>query len=128
MRSGVAGIGTSVTPSEARASRIAFITVGVEARVPPSPTPLAPNGLVELDRAGLRVDFELADMAAIGEARPIRGKGAGALQAHAELRRQSYRDERHLRDLSYRHRAVGAGDREGAIGKTDVGGVRLHEM
>src|ERR1700738_400138 len=28
MRSGVAGIGTSVTPSGARASRIAFMTVG----------------------------------------------------------------------------------------------------
>ena len=48
MRSGVAGIGTSVTPSGARASRIAFITVGVEATVPPSPTPLAPNGFVVL--------------------------------------------------------------------------------
>ena len=30
------------------ASRIAFMTVGVEATVPPSPTPLAPNGFVEL--------------------------------------------------------------------------------
>jgi hypothetical protein len=48
MRSGVAGIGTSVTPSGARASRIAFMTVGVEATVPPSPTPLAPNGFVVL--------------------------------------------------------------------------------
>jgi Phage derived protein Gp49-like (DUF891) len=42
MRSGVAGIGTSVTPREESASRIAFITVGVAATVPPSPTPLAP--------------------------------------------------------------------------------------
>ncbi len=48
MRSGVAGIGTSVTPSGASASRIAFITVGVEATVPPSPTPLAPSGFVVL--------------------------------------------------------------------------------
>src|ERR1700751_6087366 len=48
MRSGVAGIGMSVTPSGARASRIAFMTVGVLATVPPSPTPLAPNGLVGL--------------------------------------------------------------------------------
>src|SRR5207302_10039922 len=48
MRSGVAGIGTSVTPSGARASRMAFTTVGVEATVPPSPTPLAPNGFVVL--------------------------------------------------------------------------------
>src|SRR5689334_1435112 len=49
MRSGVAGIGKSVIPSGARASRIAFITVGVEATVPPSPTPLAPNGFVVLE-------------------------------------------------------------------------------
>ena len=48
MRSGVAGIGTSVTPSGASASRIAFITVGVLATVPPSPTPLAPSGFVVL--------------------------------------------------------------------------------
>jgi hypothetical protein len=39
-RSGVAGIATSATPSGASASRIAFITVGVAATVPPSPTPL----------------------------------------------------------------------------------------
>lgn len=48
MRSGVAGIDTSVTPSGESASRIAFMTVGVEATVPPSPTPLAPNGFVVL--------------------------------------------------------------------------------
>ena len=48
MRSGVAGIGRSVTPSGVRASRIAFITVGVLATVPPSPTPLAPRGFVVL--------------------------------------------------------------------------------
>jgi hypothetical protein len=56
MRSGVAGIVTSVTPSGARASRIAFITVGVEATVPPSPTPLAPNGCVVLGRAEIDGD------------------------------------------------------------------------
>src|SRR5216683_6997381 len=44
-RSGVAGIGTSWTPSGASASRMAFITVGVAATVPPSPTPLIPSGL-----------------------------------------------------------------------------------
>ena len=48
MRSGVAGIGTSVTPSGESASRIAFMTVGVAATVPPSPTPLAPSGSVGL--------------------------------------------------------------------------------
>jgi hypothetical protein len=47
-RSGVADIGTSVTPSGARAWSIAFITVGVLATVPPSPTPLAQRGFVVL--------------------------------------------------------------------------------
>jgi len=43
-RSGVAGMAKSVSP--ARASRIALITVGVLAIVPPSPTPLARSGFV----------------------------------------------------------------------------------
>src|SRR5437763_9169590 len=43
-----AGIATSVTPSGASASTIAFITVGVAATVPPSPTPLMPSGLDKL--------------------------------------------------------------------------------
>ena len=45
---GVAGMAKSVTPSGASASRIAFMTVGGEATVPPSPTPLAPSGFVVL--------------------------------------------------------------------------------
>ena len=67
-------------------------------------------------------------MAAIGETRHIGGEGAGALEADAELRGDTHRDERHLCDLANRHRAVSAGDREGAVGKGDVGGVGLHEM
>jgi hypothetical protein len=43
---GGVGHGRSVKPTGARASRIAFITVGVEATVPPSPTPLTPSGFV----------------------------------------------------------------------------------
>ena len=39
IRSDLAGIGTSAMPSEANASSIAFITAGVLATVPPSPTP-----------------------------------------------------------------------------------------
>src|SRR5262249_59679753 len=44
-RSGVHGIGTSVTPSGRSASTMAFTTAGVDAIVPASPTPLAPSGL-----------------------------------------------------------------------------------
>ena len=58
MRSGLAGIATSVTPSGARASRIAFITAGVLATAPPSPAPLAPSGLVVLG-TGLKSTKEL---------------------------------------------------------------------
>ena len=44
--SGVAGIGTSVTPNGRNASMIALITAGVEAMAPASPTPLVPRGCV----------------------------------------------------------------------------------
>jgi hypothetical protein len=83
---------------------------------------------VDRDRPGVGIDLDLADMAAVRKARQIRREAAGALQADPELRRQAHRDERHLRHLQDRHRPVGAGDREGAVGKGDVGGVGLHEM
>ena len=41
----VAGISTSVTPSGASASMMAFITTGMAPTVPASPAPLAPSGL-----------------------------------------------------------------------------------
>ena len=65
MRSGVVGIGTSVTPSGASASRIAFMTVGVLATVPPSPTPLAPYGLVGLG-TGLKSTVNAGNVSARG--------------------------------------------------------------
>jgi hypothetical protein len=65
MRSGVAGIGTSVTPSGARASRIAFMTVGVAAIVPPSRTPFAPNGFVVLG-TGLKSTLIVGTVSARG--------------------------------------------------------------
>jgi hypothetical protein len=62
MRSAVAGIGTSVTPSGASASRIAFITVGVLATVLPSPTPLAPSGLVVLGTGLKRTEARMKSL------------------------------------------------------------------
>src|SRR5690606_9477546 len=44
-RSGVQGIGTSLTPYGRSASTTALTTAGVEAMVPASPTPLTPSGL-----------------------------------------------------------------------------------
>src|SRR6185295_12047276 len=41
----VAGIATSLTPSGASASMMAFITTGMAPTVPASPAPLAPSGL-----------------------------------------------------------------------------------
>src|SRR5438309_4136891 len=45
---GVAGIATSLTPNGSSASTMAFMTAGVEAIVPASPTPLVPSGLTGL--------------------------------------------------------------------------------
>jgi hypothetical protein len=64
---GEAGIGMSVTPSGASASTIAFMTVGVEATVPPSPTPLAPRGLVGLG-TGLKSMLMAGNVSARGKA------------------------------------------------------------
>ena len=47
-RSGVAGMSRSRTPKGARASITAFMTAGVAAMVPVSPTPFTPIGLVGL--------------------------------------------------------------------------------
>ena len=44
--SGLAGIGTSVTPRPDRASTMALITAGAAPIVPASPMPLTPSGLV----------------------------------------------------------------------------------
>ena len=54
--SAVAGIGISPTPSGASASMIAFITVGVAATVPPSPTPFTPIGF-DLLGTGLKSQY-----------------------------------------------------------------------
>src|SRR5215471_1253717 len=43
--SDVAGMATSLTPSGASASMMAFITTGMAPTVPASPAPLAPSGL-----------------------------------------------------------------------------------
>ena len=45
-RSGVAGIGTSLTPRARSASTMALITVGVAPTVPDSPAPFTPIGLL----------------------------------------------------------------------------------
>ena len=65
IRSDVAGIGRPVMPSGARASRIAFITAGVVATVPPSPAPLAPSRLVVLG-TGLKSMVIAGSMSARG--------------------------------------------------------------
>ena len=56
-RSGVHGIGMSLTPRCRTASTTAFTTAGVEAIVPASPTPLVPSVLV-VDGDGRVVDVE----------------------------------------------------------------------
>src|ERR1051325_4766507 len=68
----------------------------------------------DFDLAGLRVDFDLADMAAVRGGRVGGGKGAGFVQPALETRRQFPDLERCLRNLGDRYAAVGAGDDKSA--------------
>jgi hypothetical protein len=94
------------------------MTVGVVATLPPSPAPLAPTGFVGLGTG-------LTSTVTAATCRRGAAQSAGTLRAYAELGRQTGRDERHLRDLSDRHRAIGAGDRKLAVGEGYAGGATL---
>src|SRR6185503_7224111 len=50
-RRGVAGMSNCFTPAERSASITAFMRAGIEPVTPPSPTPLAPSGLVAVGTA-----------------------------------------------------------------------------
>ena len=45
----------------------------------------------ERDHAGLRIDLDFAEVAAVGKVRRLGGEGAGRLEADLELRRQEHR-------------------------------------
>src|SRR4029077_6139262 len=76
----------------------------------------------DLQRAGIGVDLDLTDMAAIGIGGVVRGEGAGLVEAAFEAWRQAAGLERRRGDVGDDDAPVGAGDREIAIGEFYVGG------
>ena len=76
------------------------------------------DGIVEdLDRARVSIDLELADVAAVGEGVSRRFEGSGFVKPALEVGREPAWLERGARDLLEADGAVGAGDREPAVGK-----------
>src|SRR6516162_9802368 len=82
----------------------------------------------DLDLAGVLVDLELADVAAVGEVLHRRGIGRGRDQTHVHALGKPRRLHRLLRDVLDGQRAIGLGAGEHAVGKVDIGGVEVEEM
>ena len=85
---------------------------------------------VDAHRAGFRIDFHLADLAAVriigraaGHARP----GADAVKAKPELKDRPRRRKERAGHVADRHPFVGADHREGAGVEFDVGGGRFQQ-
>ena len=76
----------------------------------------------DLQRAGVGIDLELADMATVGEGVGRRRAGERVVQAWRLTLRDMTGVPGCLRHLEQTHRAVGADDCEGAVGIVDVGG------
>ena len=76
--------------------------------------------------AGLRIDFDFADMAAVRVVRRLRRECAGGFETELELRRQHHRTMQGHRDRGERQRAIGADDAEAAVLEFDVAGRGLH--
>ncbi len=66
----------------------------------------------DVERTGIGVDLDLANMAAIGIGVVVGREGAGLVQPGFEARRQAAGLERRLGDLGDADAPVGAGDRE----------------
>ncbi len=64
----------------------------------------------EIDRAGIGIDFDLADLRAVGEARERDGLVRHRAQRPLQIRRQIRPRRRRLRHRENAERAVGAGD------------------
>src|SRR5208337_1542596 len=77
---------------------------------------------------GLRVDLDLADVAAIGEGRLRRGKMAALGKAGLDAGRLLRRVEGGARHLLDAEPAVGTADGEDAVGKFDIRLGRLEEV
>jgi len=84
--------------------------------------------LDDLKRAGIRIDLELADMAAVGIGEIGRRKRAGLVEPAFEPRRQIGGAKRRLGHLGQGDMAVGAGDGEIAFGELDIGLRRFEQV
>src|SRR6266480_1150896 len=75
---------------------------------------------LDRDDAGVGIDLDLGDVAAVG----IRLGGGrsrrGRIEARLHSGRNTFRIARRRRDLEQAEAAVGAGDAEGAVGELDV--------
>jgi len=80
------------------------------------------------DLPGVRVDFDFADMAAIGEGRRRRDEMPGLGKAGVDPWRQLRRVKSGARHLLDRDPAVGAAYRETAVIKGDIGFRRFKQM
>ena len=82
----------------------------------------------QFDDAGLGVDFDLADMAAIGEGGEIDGLVAFGGERPAQFVGKIVAPRRLGGDFEDPERAVGALDREAAVDEFDIGRVGLQDM
>jgi len=74
----------------------------------------------DFERAGVRVDFDLTDMAAVGIGVVLGCKGAGLIEAILKPWRKAAGLERRFGDIGDANAPVGPGDREIALGEFDT--------
>src|SRR5215472_12182472 len=74
----------------------------------------------QFERAGLAIDFDLADVRAVGKAELQDSFVATCLERSAQVLRHAFAACRRCRDLKKPDRAIGAFDRVAAGGKYDV--------
>ena len=82
----------------------------------------------DVDGAGFGVDLDLAHMAAVGEVLGLGRKALKRRQAGLETGRKLRRRVGRAHHVIQRHRLVGAGDGEGAVGILDIAFGRLQHV
>ena len=82
----------------------------------------------DLDRTGIGVDLDLANVAAIGIGVVVGGEGSRLVEPAFEAKREAAGLERGLGNIGDANASVGAGDREVAVGEFDVDVGRFEQM
>ena len=83
---------------------------------------------VDAHLAGMRVDFQFANVAAVGVVGRIGIPRSTGFQADAQILWYACRTVERLCDIRKAHALVGAGDAEPAFVEFDIAGGRLHQM